>query len=159
MIVSVLITPGRIDRGAEFPCSFRTIHRNSLLRGQVISIPRKSAVDNQIIIELQQVFLEFRKPPLLCASLPISIEPQKIDLSIIAKHFCQLCPVKFQKSLPGFLVLDSICGFAVPVDSAQILRYPASLINRSIIRMRPVQQGIVNSYLQSCVPHGFYVLF
>ena len=75
IIVRWTISPGIIDRRAEFPFAFRSVQRDSLLRCLIISVALHSRIQYNVRIQGMQILPEFRHLPLCRAPFPVTVKP------------------------------------------------------------------------------------
>ena len=125
-VVSIvrLITPGIVHRHAKFPVFiFGSADRESLLRGGIIPIARKTGVDDDLRIVFQQHLPDFCRMPLFGALLPVAVEPEKVRIEL-SGDLIDLVEVEFHKGVPA----DGIIGISF-LRSSEI----------RIIRVRPIQ--------------------
>ena len=137
----MLIAPRIIHRHTQLPIFiFRTYNRNSLLRRSIISISLDTRVDNYIlIVRAQQIHDSFRVP-CLRRLFPVAIKPIQVRLPSLVQ-LRQLRHIKIHETFPAHGII-------------RITHFRTCHVR--IIRMRPVQQGIIESHLQSLLADFLY---
>ncbi|MNP12291.1 hypothetical protein D3C76_1045190 [compost metagenome] len=119
----------------------------------------QTRIDEDIRVKRPQKLLKLRQSPLLGAAFPVPVEPKQIDRAIPRQNFAQLMTIKLQEVLPLLLVLFTVQRVRESVNPAQVLRHDSAGIHARVIRMRPVNQRVVQPQPDSPFRDGFGILF
>ena len=134
--VRVLEAPGVVDGVTQLPVAvLRADGRDPLLRGAIVAVALDAGVHDDILVVGGEKVDDFGRMPGLGALLPVAVEPEQIRLVCLGE-LGKLRLVEIHEALPADgIVRDGVAGLV--------------LGEVGVVRMRPVQQGIVEPHFQS----------